>query len=463
MTQVYVLAHNTVHREDMSAGSSQEAQLSSKGTTMQSSEADFFEIEVFKSQLVTVASCDFEEETEIGDVENIRYKSCGNQLPTDSVKDMFRPSDMAHKLNSNDTRRTSEHKARRFKRISLQWLLKPSRKASHSSSRIRRVNGQGKQRIMRINSAPKTFGQNGKSANELTDFKKNSAQRSVSESCEHGVRHDRGQTSSRDTRKIRRISLPAPVMDSSGRMVDKRHAKDEFITRTPEPRRKHVVEFDELFIQTLKLNDSQGTGDKDAKKSTTNRESQTEDGSGVAGQDLTEKFIPTREPRDTFLHLKNVKKENGKPASHPVLKLHKFHNPDIFYMPLLDDESQTTGPTFSHKLCRARLIEPRTNNSLLQECVKDELQSYLSDKQFCSRSCQRWCLELSQNIKAAVHRMKQCECKIACVVYIAALRGHGVHAATQSILIPQEDDFITVNLKNRSMIAIASVLAIKYV
>lgn len=462
MTQVYVLAHNKVHREDMSAVSSQEAQLSSKGSTEESSEADFFEIEVFKSQLVTVASCDFDGDTEIGDVENIRYKSCGDQLPTESVKDMFRPSDIEHKLNSNDTRRTSEHKARRFKRISLQWLLKPSRKASHSSSRIRRMNGQGNQRIMRINSAPKTFGQNGKSANELSDFKKNSAQRSESESCEDGVRHDRGQTSSRDTRKIRRVSLPAPVMDDSGRMVDKRHATDVFVTRTPEPRRKHVVEFDEKFIQMLKLNDSQGTGDKDAKKSTTNGESQTEAGSAVGGRDLAEKFTPTRDTRNTFPHLQNVKKENGKLASRPVLKLHKFHNPDIFYMPLPDDESQTTGPNLSHKLRRARLIGPRTDNSMLQECVKEELQSYLGDKQFCSRSCQRWCLELSQNIKAAVHRMKRCECKIACVVYIAALREHGVHAATQSILTPQEDDFITVNFKTRSMIAIASVLAIKY-
>ena len=49
---------------------------------------------------------------------------------------------------------------------------------------------------------------------------------------------------------------------------------------------------------------------------------------------------------------------------------------------------------------------------MIQECVKEELQAFLHDKQFCSQSCQRWCLELSQNIKTSVHRMKHFESKI---------------------------------------------------
>lgn len=169
--------------------------------------------------------------------------------------------------------------------------------------------------------------------------------------------------------------------------------------------------------------------------------------------------------RETSVQVKNVRKESsGSPTSklaRPVLKLHKFHNPDIFYVPLPEDDSQNLD-ALPHKVCRARLIEPNSENYMIQECVREELQAFLHDKQFCSRSCQRWCLDLSQNIKTCVHRMKDCNSKIACVVYIGALRGHGVHAAAQCIWTPNDDNFITVNYKNHSMMAVASVLAIKY-
>ena len=99
------------------------------------SDGEGFEIEVFKSQVVTIASCSFTEDK--SSVENIRYKSCGD--PTGLL-----PNKVTAVVEANDSKKESsvagsavEHKARRFKRISLpQWLLKPSRKASHSSSRI---------------------------------------------------------------------------------------------------------------------------------------------------------------------------------------------------------------------------------------------------------------------------------------------------------------------------------------
>ncbi|XP_068688177.1 uncharacterized protein [Montipora capricornis] len=468
MSRAYVLAHYIPHKEDMSVVSSQGDQQRAKNASADSKAADSFEIEVFKSQIVTVASCVFSEDPRIGNVGSIRFKSCGDQLTTESGQNVFLANDIEHKKGGCATERVAEHKARRFKRISLQWLLKPSRRASHSSSRIRTVNGRAKQRVTRINSAPKSFGHSGKTETQVTDSKENKVHSFDGRFNEDIVQHDRGQISKNDSRKMRRISLPAPVLDGSGSAVDKRQAPDIFHSRTPEERRKHVVEFDEKFIQSLKINEPDVMSERRRKLRTTSEESHAEN----VGQDPVEKSTSTRDPRDTFSHVQNVKKETGsssnsnvnsKLASRPALKLHKFHNPDIFYMPLPDDDSQTAETNLSHKLCRARLIEPRTKNSVLQDCIKEELQSYLHDKQFCSRSCQRWCLELSQNIKAAVHRLKQCEIKIACVVYIAALRGHGVHAAAQCILTPNEDNFITVNFKNRSMIALASVLAIKYV
>lgn len=467
MSRVFVYAHYPPHDAEMSVVSDGEVQCSPANRPTVESTVEIFEIEVFKSQVVTIASCGFSEESGIGNVENIRYKSCGDRLPNDNVKANIIRKDTVQEKDVAAPGTAVEHKARRFKRISLQWLLKPSRRTSHNSSRIRRVNGTGKRRITRINSAPKTFGPSG---NDFSCVEREKVHILETHSPKEGAQQGSSQAVKRDTRKMRRISLPAHVLDVSGSGMDK-HLADLPLPRTPEPRRKNVAEFDEKFIQSLRIKDSYVTSDSKTKQGTIGGESETKNAQVAAVTHHPEgKSSWTREPREAFAQLKNTRKEsaasstsnaNSTLASRPVLKLHKFHNPDIFYMPLPDDTPQSPD-TLSNKLCRARLIEPRNENYMIQECVKEELQAFLHDKQFCSQSCQRWCLELSQNIKTSVHRMKHFESKIVCVVYIAALRGHGVHAAAQCILTPNDDNFITVNFKNRSLIAVASVLAIKY-
>ena len=465
MRRVFVFAHYTPHdTAEMSVVSSEAAKIGSANPSVVSNaDAGIYEIEVFKSQVVTVASCHYNDDK--GNVENIRYKSCGDPagLPSNAIRD----NGELKKKDAATVGSVAEHKARRFKRISLQWLLKPSRKASHNSSRIRRVSGTGKHRIARINSAPKTFGP---SAGGY-DFSHSDAEKTVDRnSPKEGAQQGSRQTGfKRDTRKMRRISLPAPVLDVSESGVDKRLA-DISLSRTPEPSRRNVVEFDDKFIQSLRIRDHQLTSEKKTKQGTATGKSEAEHSqvATVNSQDIEGRSPSTRDSRETSAQLRNARREsaassnaNARVGSRPALKLHKFHNPDIFYMPLPDDGSQNS-ETLSHKLCRARLIEPRNENYLIQECVKEQLQTFLQDKQFCSESCQRWCLELSQNIKTSVHRMKVCESKIVCVVYIVALRGYGVHAAAQCIWTPSEDNFITVNFNNRTMIAVASVLAIKY-
>ena len=446
----------------------EEAAKPSTANPAADSKGDIYEIEVFKSQVVTVASCGFTEDK--GNVE-IRYKSCGDPAGLSSPDSVAAAilEDSENKIDSVVAGNAVEHKARRFKRISLpQWLLKPSRKASHNSSRIRRVSGSGKHRIMRINSAPKSFGPG--SGNELAHldegkfhvFHKNSSKEKGQEGSSQPAK---------ETRKMRRISLPAHVSEGSGSGTAAKRLADIPLPRTPDPKRKNIAELDAKFIQSLRIKDPQLTSGITTKQGTSTGENTVESGTQVAAVSHETEGNPVlaSETRETSTQLKNARKENpvtsnannSKPVSRPVLKLHRFHNPDIFYVPLPDDDAQSLD-NLSHKLCRARLIEPRNENSMIQECVKEELQAFLHDKQFCSRSCQQWCLELSQNIKTSVHRMKDCESKIACVVYIGALRGHGVHAAAQCIWTPNDDNFITVNFKNRSMIAVASVLAIKY-
>lgn len=446
----------------MSEVCSEAAKAGSTNTAVDTKE-NIYEIEVFKSHVVTVASCGFTEDK--GNVENIRYKSCGDPsgLPPDSAAANSVREDCEHKKDLVAAGSAVEHKARRFKRISLpQWLLKPTRKASHNSSRIRRVSGTGKHRIMRINSAPKTFGPSGNNFSHIDEdkfniFHKNSSKERAQQSGSQPVK---------ESCKMRRVSLPAHVLDEPGSSVAKRLA-DVPLARMSDPKRKNLAELDAKFIQSLKIKDPQLTSGLSTKQGTLTGGNATENSQVTAGSLEDGKLTSTRDTRETSTQPKNANAVpsnthvSSKLASRPVLKLHKFHNPDIFYVPLPDDDSQGSD-NLSQKLCRARLIEPKSENYMIQECVKEELQAFLHDKQFCSRSCQQWCLELSQNIKTSVHRMKDCQSKIACVVYIGALRGHGVHAAAQCIWTPNDDNFIAVNYKNRSMIAVASVLAIKY-
>ena len=448
MSRVFLLTHYTPLVAEMSAACRED------------NHEEIYEVEVFKSQIVTVASCGFKEDR--GTVENIRYKSCGDPAGVGQSDGAANSSE----ADDNETKASvvassAEHKARRFKRISLpQWLLKPSRKASHNSTRIRRVSGPGKHRILRINSAPKTLGSGNNLTHYSNDDKFNISQKSSSkERVQQGSQSDLKPI--KESRKIRRISLPAHVLEAG--------SVETPMPRTPDlSRRKIFDELDENFLQSLHINDTHAplTNKPIPKQGASPEETPTENDPPVTVADQEGKLVPTRGAREASAQVKNARKENSGSSpsrlARPALKLHKFHNPDIFYVPLPEDDSQSLD-ALPHKLCRARLIEPKNENYMIQECVKEELQAFLHDKQFCSQSCQQWCLELSQNIKTCVHRMKECESKIACVIYIAALRGHGVHAAAQCIWTPNDDNFITVNYKNRSMIAVASVLAIKYV
>lgn len=460
MTRVFLLTQYTPLAAEMSAACSEEG----SAVPSEDNQDEIYEVEVFKSQIVSVASCGLKDER--GTVENIRYKSCGDPAATAQGNNNGAANSSTSR-EENDEKKVSvvasnaEHKTKRFKRISLpQWLLKPSRKSSLNSSRIRRISGAGKHRILRINSAPKTLGSGNNFAHFSDDDKFHIFHKSSSkERVKQGSQSDLKPV--KETRKIRRISLPAHVLEGA-------RSVETPLPRTPDPtRRKQFDEVDEKFLQSLRISDSTLTNKTIPKQSTSIEENPAHNGPPVTAVDQEGKMAGTRVTRETPAQSKNAnaRKESSGPSTsrlaRPVLKLHKFHNPDIFYVPLPEDDSQNLD-ALPHKLCRARLIEPKNENYTIQECVKEELQAFLHDKQFCSKSCQQWCLELSQNIKTCVHRMKNCESKIACVVYIAALRDHGVHAAAQCIWTPNDDNFITVNYKNRSMIAVASVLAIKY-
>ncbi|KAL9958488.1 hypothetical protein ACROYT_G035507, partial [Oculina patagonica] len=323
MSRVFLLTHYTPLGAEMSAACREE----STAVPAEDNQDEIYEVEVFKSQIVTVASCGFKEDR--GTVENIRYKSCGDP----AVVLQSNGAENSSEENNHEEKKASvvassaEHKARRFKRISLpQWLLKPSRKASHNSSRIRRVSGPGKHRILRINSAPKTLGNGNNFAHYSYDDKFNIFQKNSSkERVQQGSQSDLKPV--KESRKIRRISLPAHVLEVG--------SVETPMPRTPDPpRRKIFDELDENFLQSLRINDTHAslTSKPIPKQGAATEENPTENDPTVTADDQESKLAPTRGTREASAQVKNARKESSGSSpsrlARPTLKLHKFHNPD---------------------------------------------------------------------------------------------------------------------------------------
>ena len=90
------------------------------------------------------------------------------------------------------------------------------------------------------------------------------------------------------------------------------------------------------------------------------------------------------------------------------------------------------------------------------------MKSYLEGKVFNPEMCQKWCLDISQNIKTGVQHFIGDNYKLVCNVYIAALRGKGVHAAVQCMWTADQDTFATASYKNDSLYALGTIMATKY-
>ena len=453
MSRVIVLAHYTPYTAPkMSAFCSDES-------LHEEIQEEIYEIEVFKSQIVTVVSCGVTEDR--GEVENIRYKSCGG--PTVRFdSQVISISEGSRQGAQNEgvslVNSCSDNKPRRFKRISLpQWLLKPSRKVSQNSTRFRR---HGKRKILRTYSAPKALGNRGHdsrfSVDELATTQRFCVSATPTETPEvQGSAPDFNPV--KDPKKARRISLPVGVT-SDMEAKDRKFSVPRKL-RTSDHPKNTSNESQANFIRSLQSKDDVATSrpaENQAAAEIDNTEGSREDQSSVNNHEKL-----STSTRENHSQLKNAKRDTSASALKPLpLKLHKFHNPDIFYVPLPDDDLQSPVDSLSKKLCRARLVEPENENYIIKERVQQELESFLGDKTFCSRSCQQWCLELSNIIKMKAQCVKGRESKIVCVVYIGALRGHGVHAAVQCLWTPNDDNFVTVHYQNRSLLAIACLLAV---
>ena len=403
----------------------------------------------------------------------------------------------------------------RFKHISFPWNPKPAKRATSDDSRGQKqskISSQGDApRVIRTHSAPKSLGaqfrgrkmeSKGITPSDIDNNKKVTHEVEI---ATEDANYHRLSPPVLDPWRRRRISLPnfatdAMALRETAAMGD---SLREQCCLTPNSHRKKFLP-PQLKITAENQDEEDVLRTKSEKN---NKANEIRKSSADAAVNKTNEMVETK-PRSHSFDLPNVhalslneksnnfipfaklsSQKTGQDAqqttnthkpSRKHLQVKKVTSPDIFFVPIPGDEiadsnndeeddedeerlsnSEPTLQQLYHpEICQP--AEPMPLNITIQEIIRTELQVRLEKREFCVEMCQEWCKEISQTIKRQVQELRSESYKVACVVYIGALRGHGVHASVQSLWSPLRDNFTAVSYKNNSLFAIASVLAMKF-
>jgi hypothetical protein len=371
-------------------------------------------------------------------------------------------------------------KTRKFKNIALpHWLIKPHVKLkSHDEGSFGKYLHGNKKRIFRTNSAPKTLG----SASSLKLGIKDQHYNTILETKEEGLavseqvpdrpkspvvaRHVSAEVKEKPKGNVwrRRASLPSHVGNNFNEIIVSESSQHIASSLTPKAQRKQFSPPDKMEKDVLKalLFGRSNTGNNkiqsklanyaEPKKAKATADTSHEDNSNTDDAGKTS---------DSDHH------SNEKQAHR--LQLHRLETPDMFFVPVSEEESDTAVrldrklSNSAGELCTATKIDSEVmENELIKTLICQDLKNYLEDKIFTPELCQKWCLDISQSIKTSVQNFKGDSYKLVCLVYIAALRGKGLHAAVQCLWSPDQDNFATASYKNDSLYAFGTLMATKY-
>ena len=100
----------------------------------------------------------------------------------------------------------------------------------------------------------------------------------------------------------------------------------------------------------------------------------------------------------------------------------------------------------------------------LQEMLEEVLRSHLLTMDdysppSCARASRSICKIITRLLGGAVKRTGDGQRKLACLVYIGAVRDNGIQMAAQALWCPEEDTFATAGFRNESVYGLAVVIA----
>lgn len=395
--------------------------------------------------------------------ETVSHSSCNTQEDKPCPSLQYSYSDINEPIDSESNNDEKGSKARKFRNIALpNWLVKPH---ARKSSEAKHFHGfhVNKRKMLRTNSAPKKLVSGGvklehQQCKTIAEGIESENHPPRPKSPILPARHtaEEGKEKSKGHKWRRRASLPAQV---GKRFIDGTKTDSTSTTHiplTPEGQRKQVTPTNQMEKDVLKtLIFGMPTLGITKNKTTFEPEPVL-----VTVENTEEN---TNNVENTFLnHLKpDVIK--------PKLQLHRLEPPDLFYVPDLEEETETAGHLDRKVSVSAGELHTATkidNEKLELELIKtligQDLRNYLEDKTFRADLCQKWCIDISQNIKSSVQNFKGDKYKIVSVVYIAAIRDKGIHAAVQCIWTPDQDSFATASYKNDTLYAMGTLMAVKY-
>lgn len=390
----------------------------------------------------------------------------------------------------------------RFKNIAFPWLPKPSKRAASDENRKQKqskmVRIQGS-RVLRTHSAPKSLGGEFRERQLLSKTFNTSHVKNcngAANECQKTEKDDETNLSSELDPRKRRISLPDFGKDGIREKAVIEELLREQCSITLKIDQKTFSP--SQTVNTEKVKDNHFNVKKNLKENANRKFS-----AGDLNTKKRSEIVAYAKQRSRSFELPKVKKrdeDSNSPTNDPLeqklnqngpfkasskqLRAKKITNPDVYFVPIPGEESvdsfnndedhddenedrlssSDSEPSLAH-LSHSEIDLPADIlpfNITIQEILRNELREQLETREFCVEMCQDWCREICQAVKQKVQDLRSDTYKVVCVMYIGALRGHGVHASVQSLWSPRQDNFTAVIYKNSSLFAVASVLAMKF-
>ena len=125
--------------------------------------------------------------------------------------------------------------------------------------------------------------------------------------------------------------------------------------------------------------------------------------------------------------------------------------------------SLASSPSSSRKCSSVMAVVERENlaiQDIIQETLKLQFESVTEYKR---EICDRLAKNVSQLVKRRVEVMKEAmrlPCKIVSVVYVGAIRDHGIEVASQALLDSDKDNFSVASYRNGKVFAVGGIMVI---
>lgn len=159
-------------------------------------------------------------------------------------------------------------------------------------------------------------------------------------------------------------------------------------------------------------------------------------------------------------------RRSSQPAFTQPLPTSLSPDPDLWMASLKPTGSQNSldsSPSSSRK-CSSVLGPIERENIAIQDIIQETLKLQFENvTEYNRESCDRLGKNVCQLVKRRVEAMKETarqRCKIVSVVYVGAIRDHGIGVASQALLEADKDNFTVASYRNGKVFTVGGIMVI---